>query len=1332
MPKYISGRSKKTPQSALSADRYRYLSVGDAEPNLGDSPSVQGSPDLPAGQQYIVVSFIDRPGERFWIPNQGGIIPGSLSVFEEGTLVGGLSSTTQLDFRGNAITATGVGGANPGVAVTVTVVPPGNNNSVLFKNGDDFSTDTRFTFDNGLFAAGDRITVGTGGTIVTTNANGFVGIGTIDPTQRLHLDGNFRITGTIYDSTNQPGNTGDLLVKELNGGLLWTRPQAVISGAGGTIGQIQFHNAAGLVGGAEQFYYDFNNHRVGIGSTQPKELLDVVGVSTFVGNSFFNHILPNKATVGFLTATNSYLGVTTIGSAEIGFATVTNAYLGFTTIGFATVTHLHAGVATVTDLDVTNLDLENLYVSGISSLGNIRVDGVSNPNTLTTLSGNLIIDSQGQRTQINDILLVDNTTQSTNKDNGSIYTQGGVGIEKNLNVGGAVSFTGPSVGVAVTLAAAGGITTTGGDLYVGGNLYVKDDIFYDDLSGEDMVISGIATINQLEIGKSNQTLVGITTILDEDDMASDRDDALATQQSIKKYVDDQVSAVDLDFAGDSGSGAVDLDSQTFTISGTSNEIETSAANQTLTIGLPDDVTITGNLTVNGNTTLGDANTDSVVFNAEVDSNIIPDDDNTYNLGSINKKWGNVHATTFNGAFQGTADIAKKLETPREISFSQDVVAVAKTFDGTQNVGFALTLQDIVTGSTVGSTTQVGVVTFDNKGRITAASNVDINFNDANVATADSLSNSRNIAATGDIAWNVDFKGHEDVTAGATLASIITQGTVGSTTQVGVVTFDTKGRITAASNVDIDFANATVGNANYADNAGLATDIKINGVNQLLYQQSNNNTNVLPAGNQNQLLQSNGSSSAPSWVNPSGLLINYADNAGIATNLKGGVAYQIPYQSAADTTQFISNGSVTGELLQYNQGSAPSWVSPTNLTVNNANFATIAGYSTNSGIATIATYTSEWDVVNGGASSYNFTGPGNLSGTANPTIYLTRGEKYKFKINAPGHPFWIKTSATTGTGNQYNTGVTNNGTQSGTILFDVPMDAPNTLYYICQYHGGMQGTIYILDQTDANDDTTYTLPASGNPSAVTITLTGSDSTTDPVTITAGNNIAFHTISADGFTIASSGGGTGTLTDLDVKQFSDENTPRTEYGCSNPIDVTIAAGIATIGIGSTSNAYGKRYVGSTEPTTDVCDGDIWYDTSTSTEENSGNGFVTGMIMMFSGTVAPSGWVLCDNSAAAQAANAPDLRDRFIVGTGNNYSLNATGGSANAVLIAHDHTYGRATYRQLADGGAHGAELSNVTTDTTSTEGRDVNGSSSTTQTGTNANLPPYYALAFIMKT
>ena len=80
-------------------------------------------------------------------------------------------------------------------------------------------------------------------------------------------------------------------------------------------------------------------------------------------------------------------------------------------------------------------------------------------------------------------------------------------------------------------------------------------------------------------------------------MGSNSETALATQQSIKAYVDSQVTAQDLDFAGDSGTGAVDLDSQSLTISGTSNEIETSASGQTVTIGLPNTVNVTTELDV---------------------------------------------------------------------------------------------------------------------------------------------------------------------------------------------------------------------------------------------------------------------------------------------------------------------------------------------------------------------------------------------------------------------------------------------------------------------------------------------------------------------------------------------------------------------------------------------------------------------------------------------------------------------------------------------------------------------------------------------------------------
>lgn len=95
-------------------------------------------------------------------------------------------------------------------------------------------------------------------------------------------------------------------------------------------------------------------------------------------------------------------------------------------------------------------------------------------------------------------------------------------------------------------------------------------------------------------------IVAGNAVKDEDDMSSDSAVHIATQQSIKAYVDSQVTAQDLDFVGDSGTGQVDLDDQTFTIAGTANEIETSAVDQTITIGLPSsiEVNVVGDLTGN--------------------------------------------------------------------------------------------------------------------------------------------------------------------------------------------------------------------------------------------------------------------------------------------------------------------------------------------------------------------------------------------------------------------------------------------------------------------------------------------------------------------------------------------------------------------------------------------------------------------------------------------------------------------------------------------------------------------------------------------------------------
>lgn len=103
----------------------------------------------------------------------------------------------------------------------------------------------------------------------------------------------------------------------------------------------------------------------------------------------------------------------------------------------------------------------------------------------------------------------------------------------------------------------------------------------------------------------------------------------------------------------------------------------------------------------------------------------------------------------------------------------------------------------------------------------------------------------------------------------------------------------------------------------------------------------------------------------------------------------------------------------------------------------------------------------YDVTNQGASAYIFNGS-ELSDASNPDLTLKRGETYEFIVDSPGHPFLIKSVQSTGTGNTYDTGVTNNGTASGTVVFTVPNDAPDTLFYNCEFHSPMTGTLTITD------------------------------------------------------------------------------------------------------------------------------------------------------------------------------------------------------------------------------------------------------------------------------
>jgi microcystin-dependent protein len=143
---------------------------------------------------------------------------------------------------------------------------------------------------------------------------------------------------------------------------------------------------------------------------------------------------------------------------------------------------------------------------------------------------------------------------------------------------------------------------------------------------------------------------------------------------------------------------------------------------------------------------------------------------------------------------------------------------------------------------------------------------------------------------------------------------------------------------------------------------------------------------------------------------------------------------------------------------------------------------------------------------------------------------------------------------------------------------------------------------------------------------------------------------------------------------------------------------------------------------------------------------------MIMMWSGTIAtiPSGWVLCNGSNST-----PDLRNRFVIGahtdsagvaystvTGSNTQ---TGGTKDAAVVSHTHTAtvsdpghshtltNLAVYSDTVSGGGITIQTRTNSNNTTATATTGITVSNSTEgSSGTNQNLPPYYALAFIMKT
>ena len=103
----------------------------------------------------------------------------------------------------------------------------------------------------------------------------------------------------------------------------------------------------------------------------------------------------------------------------------------------------------------------------------------------------------------------------------------------------------------------------------------------------------------------------------------------------------------------------------------------------------------------------------------------------------------------------------------------------------------------------------------------------------------------------------------------------------------------------------------------------------------------------------------------------------------------------------------------------------------------------------------------WILGANGSSDYTFTGVGFTATENDPDLYLARGNTYEFVNASGGHPFRIQSTANGSTGAAYGSGVINNdGGANSTITFEVPFNAPDTLYYQCTAHAGMGGTIFV--------------------------------------------------------------------------------------------------------------------------------------------------------------------------------------------------------------------------------------------------------------------------------
>ena len=535
--------------------------------------------------------------------------------------------------------------------------------------------------------------------------------------------------------------------------------------------------------------------------------IDELSVAVGSGQGVSTSLIPKTDALGSLgSATREWNNLYIDGTAKIDTLTVDE------NASFAgTITAIN-GTTTLSTGAISTANITTLNVTGLSSLdGGIDVDGAF---TVADSSGNMV-------------------TTGTATVGGLANLNGGIAVDTNKFT---VADTSGNVDTAGTLTVAGA-TTLNGDVTLGDNS--SDTITMNGTIAGNPSYTSLAVSNNMDIGDDASDTLTITASVDSNIVPTGTVSLGSNSNRwTNGYINNLVGRnITLGADGDaSGTNSLTVyGDATFT-----GDV-TLPSGQTVTAptGTFTNSTVSSLLNVTGNADLGSDASDTVTFNALVDSNIIPNADNSKDLGSSSNRWRHIYAhdititDDFNigddlnvtgaldvdgGATVNTLTVtgATSLVGAVDIdgAITRDGGTVLFDTDGVLNSASIATgsiasakLANIVTGATVGTASRIPVFTFNNKGQITAATDVP-NGGVQTFAVGNGTDGKTFTITTADGSTFAATVGAGSIgTNELTTVSGLTADTYGSATKVPVLTVNAKGRVTAASEVTVASPNA---------------------------------------------------------------------------------------------------------------------------------------------------------------------------------------------------------------------------------------------------------------------------------------------------------------------------------------------------------------------------------------------------------------------------------------------------------------------------------------------------------------------------------------------